>query len=81
MPDSKIPAIPAAEPFTGPELQVIRTAIDMMVRSEGHGLTQTGVNGLLEGRADTLAQRFALTLNVLSKTEHMLRDLMPKTEG
>lgn len=69
------------EPFTASELQVIRSAIDMMVRTEGQGLTQTGINGLLEGRADILALRFADSISVLAKSELMLRELAPKSEG
>lgn len=50
--------------FTKDELTIIRHGLDLMCRSEGNGLAQTGLDGIMDGRLGVLASRLTLAADL-----------------
>lgn len=51
------------------ELDVVRSALDILVRTEGGAMQQHGIQGLRGGRVDLLAARLVPAVSALGKIE------------
>lgn len=61
--------------FSKDELDVLATALDMMVRTEGGAMAQAGAAGIKDNRVVLLTRRLTLAISALAKIEAQVAEI------